>query len=205
MRAIASFTSVRRRSMRARDVASYFPAVASSPNRISGVRSSAQSGHLSASCAAIEIIPEIDQAPPIRGTWVSRSSTRCIPRSPISAPAASSSSSHMIGDTTAPPQSSTTATRAPRSASRCVPRPFSQPSTRGRLSGSRASCPLVTSNQRAVSRTDLAITPVDTVRLPYSACGPRGIRPNVPFRPTRPVKPAGMRIDPPPSPPVAIG
>src|SRR5438477_10414995 len=35
--------------------------------------------------------------------------------------------------------------------------------------------------------------------------GPRGIRPAVPFMPTRPQKPAGMRIDPPPSPPVARG
>ena len=36
-------------------------------------------------------------------------------------------------------------------------------------------------------------------------CGPRGIRPAVPFIPTRPQKPAGIRIDPPPSPPVAMG
>ena len=35
------------------------------------------------------------------------------------------------------------------------------------------------------------------------ACGLRGIRPNVPFIPSRPVYPAGMRIEPPPSPPVA--
>src|SRR5437660_1428383 len=35
--------------------------------------------------------------------------------------------------------------------------------------------------------------------------GPRGILPAVPFIPTRPQKPAGMRIDPPPSPPVASG
>ena len=44
-----------------------------------------------------------------------------------------------------------------------------------------------------------------TVRLPYCVFGPSGIRPNVAFRPTSPVKPAGMRIEPPPSPPVAIG
>ena len=30
------------------------------------------------------------------------------------------------------------------------------------------------------------------------------MRPKVPLSPTRPVKPAGIRIDPPPSPPVAI-
>ena len=35
--------------------------------------------------------------------------------------------------------------------------------------------------------------------------GPRGMRPAVPFIPTRPLKPAGMRIEPPPSPPVAMG
>ncbi len=35
--------------------------------------------------------------------------------------------------------------------------------------------------------------------------GPRGMRPAVPFMPTRPQKPAGMRIDPPPSPPEAMG
>ena len=37
-----------------------------------------------------------------------------------------------------------------------------------------------------------------------SVIGPRGMRPAVPFIPTRPLKPAGMRIDPPPSPPLAI-
>src|SRR2546423_15356713 len=35
--------------------------------------------------------------------------------------------------------------------------------------------------------------------------GPRGIRPAVPFMPTSPQNPAGIRIDPPPSPPVARG
>src|ERR1051325_3288195 len=34
-------------------------------------------------------------------------------------------------------------------------------------------------------------------------CGPRGIRPAVPFIPPSPQNPAGMRIEPPPSPPVA--
>jgi len=61
---------------------------------------------------------------------------------------------------------------------------------------------LQTSNQRAVSRTLRVSPPVVTVRLPYSTRGPRGMRPNVAFSPTRPLKPAGMRIDPPPSPPV---
>ena len=49
-----------------------------------------------------------------------------------------------------------------------------------------------------------AITPVLTVRFPSSVCGARGMRPKVPLSPTRPVNPAGIRIDPPPSPPVAI-
>ena len=38
-----------------------------------------------------------------------------------------------------------------------------------------------------------------------SVCGPFGMRPNVDFRPKRPVKPAGMRMEPPPSPPVQSG
>ena len=38
-----------------------------------------------------------------------------------------------------------------------------------------------------------------------SVFGPFGIRPNVAFSPNNPVKPAGIRIDPPPSPPVQIG
>ena len=67
--------------------------------------------------------------------------------------------------------------------------------------GRRVRC--TTSNQRAVSRTDRETQPTTTVRLPYAAIGDRGIRPNVLFRPTSPQKPAGIRIDPPPSPPVA--
>jgi hypothetical protein len=62
----------------------------------------------------------------------------------------------------------------------------------------------VTSNQRAVSRTERDRQPMMDVRLPYSCRGPRGMRPYVDFKPNRPVKPAGMRIDPPPSPPVAM-
>ena len=92
------------------------------------------------------------------------------------------------------------ATRRP--ATLIVPSAFSQPSTRGRLSGSAPWCPLHTSNHRAVSRTLRVMPPVVTVRLPYSTCGPRGIRPKVDFNPTRPVNPAGIRIEPPPSPPV---
>ena len=91
----------------------------------------------------------------------------------------------------------------PRRSSRCEPRPASQPSTRGSECGSCRSYPLATSSQRAVSRTDRVSPPIVTVSAPTSNCGPRGIRPYVVLRPTSPQNPAGMRIDPPPSPPVA--
>ena len=38
-----------------------------------------------------------------------------------------------------------------------------------------------------------------------SVCGPFGIRPKVALRPNNPVKPAGIRMEPPPSPPVHRG
>ncbi len=63
----------------------------------------------------------------------------------------------------------------------------------------------MTSYQRATSRTDRARQPITTVIGWIRVCGPRGMRPAVPFIPTRPLNPAGMRIDPPPSPPLAIG
>src|SRR5947209_9093330 len=47
--------------------------------------------------------------------------------------------------------------------------------------------------------------PRTTVIGPMTVFGPRGIRPAVPFMPTRPQNPAGIRIEPPPSPPVARG
>ena len=116
----------------------------------------------------------------------------------------SSSCSHIAGETTAPPQFGASTAAFPRSESANAPSPASQSTTRCRLSGSRGSWPLQTSNQRAVSRTLRAIIPLLTVRLPSSTCGARGMRPNVALRPTRPVNPAGIRIEPPPSPPVAI-
>ena len=70
---------------------------------------------------------------------------------------------------------------------------------------SRGWKPLHTSNHRAVSRTDRDRQPRFTVSGWWRTCGPRGIRPKVPFIPKRPVKPAGIRIDPPPSPPEAMG
>src|ERR1035437_11065590 len=84
-------------------------------------------------------------------------------------------------------------------------RPASQPSTRGRLKVSRGSNPLHVSNQRAVSRTERERQPTVTVRGGCWAYGPLGIRPNVDFNPNRPVKLAGIRIEPPPSPPEASG
>ena len=38
-----------------------------------------------------------------------------------------------------------------------------------------------------------------------SVCGPFGIRPKVALRPNNPVKPAGILMEPPPSPPVPRG
>ena len=85
-----------------------------------------------------------------------------------------------------------------------MPRSRSQPSMRGSEYGSRVSYPLATSYQRATSRTDRARQPTTTVSGAIVVFGPRGIRPAVPFMPTSPLKPAGIRIEPPPSPPVAI-
>ncbi|CAB4900347.1 unannotated protein [freshwater metagenome] len=42
-----------------------------------------------------------------------------------------------------------------------------------------------------------------TVMLPMVVRGARGMRPNVAFSPNSPVNPAGIRMEPPPSPPVA--
>ena len=205
MRAIASLSSVRRRSILARASAEYSPSVRCEPGadlgrQVVGTTRPAFA-ELGLRCA---IIPLIDHAAPMRGSFVSTPSTR---------------HQAAVGDQLAGglleqlPHRSVRRWRRPsrpprrpadpRSSSRCVPRPSSQPSTRARLSGSRASWPLHTSNQRAVSRTDRDTQPTTTVRLPYGAIGDRGMRPNVLFRPTRPQKPAGIRIDPPPSPPVA--
>ena len=56
-----------------------------------------------------------------------------------------------------------------------------------------------------MSRTDRDRHPITAVSGSISVCGPLGIRPNVAFNPNNPVNPAGIRIDPPPSPPVQIG
>ena len=48
-------------------------------------------------------------------------------------------------------------------------------------------------------------SPNTTVSGWISVKGPRGMRPAVPFMPTRPLNPAGMRIEPPPSPPRGDG
>ena len=109
------------------------------------------------------------------------------------------------GWTTATPRSTATTAFLPRSSWRWLPRPASHPSTRGRLWVSCGSYPLQTSYHRAVSRTDLLMQPIVTVCGVWCTNGPRGIRPKFDFRPNMPVKPAGIRIDPPPSPPEAIG
>ena len=106
------------------------------------------------------------------------------------------------GRTTAPPKVGAIATFLPRRS--YVPRSRSQPSMRGSEYGSRLSKPLVTSYQRHTSRTERAMQPEDHGHRVDERLGPRGMRPAVPFMPTRPLKPAGMRIEPPPSPPVAI-
>ena len=111
--------------------------------------------------------------------------------------------SQATGFTYAPPKSATTPTFSPRSSSRYVPRPASNPSTRGSARGVRRSGPFVTSSQRALSRTLRETQPGTAVRFPISALGPFGIRPYVTLRPTSPQNPAGIRIDPPPSPAVA--
>ena len=85
------------------------------------------------------------------------------------------------------------------------PRPASQPSTRGRLKGSYSLAPLQTSNQRAASRTERDRQPTTAVSGSISVLGPLGMRPNVDLSPNRPVKPAGIRMEPPPSPPVQMG
>ena len=107
------------------------------------------------------------------------------------------------GSTMADPRSIEITARLPARSK--VSRPASQPSTRGRLRVSRGSKPLHTSNQRAVSRTERDTHPTTTVRGGWSAAGPLGMRPKVDLSPNRPVKPAGMRMEPPPSPPLAMG
>ena len=54
-----------------------------------------------------------------------------------------------------------------------------------------------------MSRTDRLRQPLTAVSDAMIMFGPLGIRPYVALSPGRPVNPAGMRIEPPPSPPVA--
>jgi hypothetical protein len=85
------------------------------------------------------------------------------------------------------------------------PNPASHPPTPGRLSGSRWSKPLQASKYLAVSRTDRVRTPRTEVSEDIPAAGPVGMRPYVALSPKRPENAAGMRIEPPPSLPVAMG
>src|SRR2546425_557367 len=61
------------------------------------------------------------------------------------------------------------------------------------------------SYQRPASRTLRATVPLTAASWPNAARGPRGMRPKDPFIPTSPQYEAGMRMLPPPSPPVAAG
>src|SRR3954465_11970330 len=56
-----------------------------------------------------------------------------------------------------------------------------------------------------MSRTERLRQPLTAVSDAMIMFGPLGIRPYVAFSPGSPVNPAGIRIEPPPSPPVAIG
>src|SRR2546423_15584985 len=68
----------------------------------------------------------------------------------------------------------------------------------GSADQSRASGLAITSIISAVSATVRVIGPV-CARLPNGLTGHVGTPPNVGFRPTQPQKPAGIRIQPPPS------
>src|SRR3989304_4234017 len=66
--------------------------------------------------------------------------------------------------------------------------------------------PEVASSRAAQSRTERVRTccaPSPFITSPMS--GPRGLRPRVGLRPTTPQQEAGMRMEPPPSPPWAMG
>src|ERR1039458_3765938 len=70
---------------------------------------------------------------------------------------------------------------------------------------SRASGPAMSAYARAQSRTDAAIGPT-CATLQQSGAAPNSLtRPNVALMPTRPQNAEGMRIDPPPSAPIATG
>lgn len=120
--------------------------------------------------------PASDQAVPIEGMRTS-TSRRSSPRCDVSHAPWSSTRAMTSGATTAPPKEGRTATRMPRRTSRCVPRPASQPSTFGRLRGSRLSWPLLTSSHLAVSRTDRLMQPGTAVSDRTSWWGPFGMRP----------------------------
>src|SRR5690606_22497067 len=62
-----------------------------------------------------------------------------------------------------------------------------------------------TSSATAVSRTSLVSTPFVASAAPSTPAGPVLIRPRLGFSPTSPHAAAGMRIEPPPSLPWAIG
>jgi hypothetical protein len=145
---------------------------------------------------------ESDHSLPAAGKLTATSTRSRLARA-MSCSARSMSTAACPGSTNAKPRSIEITARFPVRSKES--RPASQPWTRGRLRVSRGSKPLQTSNQRAVSRTERDRQPTVTVKGGWWELGPFGIRPNVDFNPIRPVKPAGMRMDPPPSLPEARG
>ena len=114
-RAIASFSSIRRLSILARASSCSGPGRISIAQRISGVSTSAQPGHTSPSSASIG--DHAADAPRRAHRWAAWCRRVDAPQTGVGrsgASAASASTSHIAGDTAAPPQSGTTATRAPR-------------------------------------------------------------------------------------------
>ena len=71
--------------------------------------------------------------------------------------------------------------------------------------GSRGSAPAMNGIMSRISATDRAIGPTATSVFQASADGSRGTAPNVGLNPTTPQNADGIRMDPPPSPPIEIG
>jgi len=104
----------------------------------------------------------------------------------------------------ASPMSTTMAARLPRRSSTWVPRSRSHP-RRGETQGVAGVESVAHVEPTGGVRTDRLMQPKTTVRGVWWVRGPRGMRPKVDFKPKVPVKPAGMRMDPPPSPAVPRG
>src|SRR5699024_12206442 len=97
------------------------------------------------------------------------------------------------------------ATRGSRSPALAMRAPRKPRSGRGRFRSSPGHGPESTSSPSAVSATVRVSTPWVASAAPSTPEGPLEILPRETFRPTSPHAPAGIRIDPPPSDPCAIG